>query len=393
MYEELIFSPQTLHNHASCIVECPNGDLLVCWYRGSGERSADDVKVYGSRLRDGNTVWSEPFIMADTIGFPDTNPCMIIDREERLWLFWQTIISNEWMSALAKYKTSCEYMQAAPSPIWSCEKVMHLKPGNEFLKIMARDLDRQWASCLSEAQGVELERRIKEQAYRHNLATNKLNIRLGWMTRAHPFLFRDTRDKRLIVPMYSDGFDFSLMAITDDSGATWQVSEPVVGAGNVQPSIAERRDGTLVAYFRDNGPAPKRVMQCESTDRGISWTSPYDNDLPDPGAGLEVLVLKSGRWILINNDTEHGRHSLALTVSEDEGLTWPYKLHLEHDEKGPLARSCSYPSIIQAQNGEIHATYSCSYPQTDNAKYEVKGESIKHVRLSEEWLITHMVQR
>ena len=39
---ELIFPLEHWHNHASCIVECPNGDLLVCWFHGSGERTADD---------------------------------------------------------------------------------------------------------------------------------------------------------------------------------------------------------------------------------------------------------------------------------------------------------------------------------------------------------------
>ena len=56
------------HNHAPGIVECPNGDLLVSWYRGSGERSADDVAVLGSRLTKGQSTWSEPFVMADNPG-------------------------------------------------------------------------------------------------------------------------------------------------------------------------------------------------------------------------------------------------------------------------------------------------------------------------------------
>jgi len=42
---ELIFPLERWHNHASCIVETPNGDLLVCWFHGSGERTADDEPV------------------------------------------------------------------------------------------------------------------------------------------------------------------------------------------------------------------------------------------------------------------------------------------------------------------------------------------------------------
>jgi hypothetical protein len=46
---ELIFPLEHWHNHGSCIVECPNSSLLVCWYHGSGERTADDVAVLGAR--------------------------------------------------------------------------------------------------------------------------------------------------------------------------------------------------------------------------------------------------------------------------------------------------------------------------------------------------------
>ena len=41
---ELIFPLEHWHNHGSCIVECPNGDLLVCWFHGSGERKEDEER-------------------------------------------------------------------------------------------------------------------------------------------------------------------------------------------------------------------------------------------------------------------------------------------------------------------------------------------------------------
>ena len=40
---ELVFPLHPQHNHPPAIVECENGDLLVSWYRGSGERSADSA--------------------------------------------------------------------------------------------------------------------------------------------------------------------------------------------------------------------------------------------------------------------------------------------------------------------------------------------------------------
>src|SRR5512140_12694 len=101
---ELIFPLERWHNHASCIVETPHGDLLVCWFHGSGERTADDVKIEGARLRHGTRTWSPRFVMADTPGYPDTNCAMFIDPAGRLWLLWPTILANKWESSLMKYR-------------------------------------------------------------------------------------------------------------------------------------------------------------------------------------------------------------------------------------------------------------------------------------------------
>jgi len=109
------------------------------------------------------------------------------------------------------------------------------------------------------------------------------------------------------------------MAITDDWGATWQFSEPLVGGGNIQPSIVIKSDGTLVAYMRDNGPPPKRLQYAESKDGGMSWSTVHDSHLPNPGSGADIVTLKNGHWCLVYNDTENGRYSLAVSISDDEG--------------------------------------------------------------------------
>src|SRR5262249_48916043 len=101
---EEVFPLHAEHNHASMIVELPDGDLLVCWYRGSGERTADDVRVMGARKKKGAAKWSEPFVLADTPGFPDTNPTMFVDSRQRLWFLWQIIVANEWHTAITMYR-------------------------------------------------------------------------------------------------------------------------------------------------------------------------------------------------------------------------------------------------------------------------------------------------
>ncbi len=368
-----LFPPERWHNHGSCIVELPNGDLLVCWYNGSGERTADDVKVEGMRKRKGTTRWSERFLMADTIGFPDCNPCMFVDPQGRLWLMWVAIIANQWHTALLRYQIS-DNPRGTGAPRWTHSDILILKPGEEFAEMVAKQCDEDEKRI---DQILPPERRQEGLAYlaeRRKNAADKYFRRMGWMTRVHPFVLNN---KRIIVPLYSDGFDFSIMALSDDGGRTWQASRPLISFGGVQPSLVQKRDGTLVAYMRDNGPPPQRVMRSESRDGGMTWSPVVDDDIPNPGSGLEVIRLQSGRWAMVCNDTEQGRHRLAVLLSDDEGRTWKWKRYLENDPPG--AGSYSYPSIIQAKDGTLHVTYSWSQPG--------KGSCIKYAHFNEQWVL------
>jgi predicted neuraminidase len=386
---ELIFPPEHWHNHGSCIVECPSGDLLVCWFHGSGERQADDVKVEGARLRKGAKQWSPRFTMADTPGYPDTNCCMFIDPRQRLWLLWPTILANEWHTALMKYRIASQYDGDGP-PKWEVSEVLHVTPGPEFEQAVTRAMARVEAGFEARADATPADRQRQLWAYVTSVrkqASDKLSRRLGWMTRAHPFVFDESR---LIVPLYSDGFSFSLMAYTDDWGATWKTGTPLVGAGNIQPSIVKRRDGSLYTLMRDNGPPPKRLHASESRDRGATWSPVVDSDVPNPGSGAEVIGLRGGRWALIYNDTEQGRHSLAVALSDDEGKSWKWKRHLEHEPPGPEAGRYHYPSIIQAKDGSLHASYS-HHVGEKGAPKDAEGmpmnKSIKHAHFNEEWVM------
>ena len=107
---ELIFPVQEKHVHGSSVVETPDGDLIAAWFYGSGERSANDVLIQGARLRKGDTSWSEVFTMADTPGFPDCNPVLFVDSQERLWLFWIAVLANGWQNSLLKYRRASNFI-------------------------------------------------------------------------------------------------------------------------------------------------------------------------------------------------------------------------------------------------------------------------------------------
>ena len=371
-HSELIFPAESWHNHGSCIVESPNNDLIVCWFHGSGERKSDDVVILGAKRDHATGTWSRPFPMADTPGFPDTNCCMIIDPEKRLWLFWPTIQANLWESALMNYKISADYQKPGAAPDWEVEKVLHMKPGTEFPNTVRRKTADYLSNRILDAREIELATHNFQQA------DDKLTRRLGWFTRAHPYI---TPEGRMLVGLYSDGFSFSAVAYTDNWGTSWQFSDPIIGGGNIQPSFARKKDGTLVTYMRDNGPAPKRVHVSESKDQGETWGSVYDHPvLKNPGAGLELMNLKDGRFLAIYNDLELGRHSLAVSISDDEGQTYRWTRHLENDQ--PDGGRYHYPSIIQAEDNSLHATYS--YFVKNEQGEEVK--SIKYARFNLDWV-------
>ncbi len=330
---ELIIPQEKWHNHASCIVELPNGDLLTVWYHGSGERQADDVIVEAARKIKGERTWRPRFLIADTPGFPDANPAIFLDVKQRLWLLWPVIVANEWHTALMKYKISSDYQNPSRPPRWETSDVLLIKP------------------------------EIPDRP-------DKYFARMGWMTRAHPVTLPSGR---IIVPLYSDGFSFSIMALSDDGGETWKASAPLVGKGNIQPSVVRKKDGTLAAYMRDNGPPPKRIHLSYSSDDGMTWSPPVDSDLPNPGSGCEVIRLSNGYWALAYNDTERGRNSLAVSLSDDEGKTWKWTRHLEKQETGQF----HYPSIMQSRDGLLHVSYSY---------FTAEGQSIKHAVFNIEWV-------
>src|SRR2546422_4692987 len=125
---ELIFPPEKWHNHSSSVVELPNGDLLVVWFHGSGERTADDVLIRGARWNRATGKWTAPFVMADAPGFPETNPVLFLDSRQRLFFLWPLIVAHKWETALMKYRISTDFQQASGPPKWEFQDNIVLMP-------------------------------------------------------------------------------------------------------------------------------------------------------------------------------------------------------------------------------------------------------------------------
>lgn len=361
----LIFPLQEKHVHSSSIVELPNGDFLTCWFEGSGERTANDVVVNGSRLIKGESQWSKPFLMADSPGQPDCNPMLFLNNSGKLFLIWIVVQANRWEASILKVRTTTDYFTEG-APNWEWQDIILMKPGEEFAKRVKEQFNRSGREDLAWAEyALPYEEMIIEAA------KEPKKRETGWMTRAHPTILDNGK---ILLPLYSDGFNFGLIAISEDDGQTWKSSLPIVGRGLNQPSLVVRNDGSIDAYMRDDGDEPGKIMISHSDDEGYSWSYAQKSDIPNPGASIEVIKLSSGNWLLVYNDFDDGRYSIAAAISDDEGKSWKWKRTLENIKGG----SFSYPSVIQAEDGRIHLTYT--YRLSDTQK------SIKYVSFDEEWI-------
>jgi len=101
------------------------------------------------------------------------------------------------------------------------------------------------------------------------LSNSKLNQRLGWMTANQPIQLQS--GERLL-PLYSDRFVASIMAISDDGGNSWKASQPLVSYGSIQPTVLERSNGHVVAMMRENG-VHKRIRYSVSDNQGRNWST------------------------------------------------------------------------------------------------------------------------
>lgn len=345
-YSTLIFPMQEKHVHASSIVALPNGDFLCVWFYGSGERTSDDVKLMGARLEKGKTTWSEPFLMADTPNIPDCNPVLFLNHEKKLFLVWIAVQANKWEQSVLRFRTSTDYLKSGP-PTWTWQDNILLKPDDNFAKEVAQRLKEAPPSTAGWAGYAP-----KYDESIISASNDPVKRSFGWMTRIKPLLLPNNR---IVLPLYSDGFNMSMMAISDDDGTTWRPSLPLVGRGPIQPSVVKKKNGNLFAFMRDSGDDPARVHMSESKDNGETWQVSTKTTIPNT-ASVELLVLQDGRWAFLGNDIDDGRYRIGLFISDDEGKTWKWKTYLEKVE--PNKGSFSYPSLIQTADGLLHITYS-----------------------------------
>lgn len=280
--------------HASTIVETAPGEFLAAWFGGTRE-GAKDVAIWGSRLKDGQ--WSAPVELAREPGYSTYNPVLFHAKDKTLWLYYKFGLSpSTWNAARRR----------------------------------SNDGGRTWSEIERLPAGI------------YGPIKNK------------PYLMADGT----ILSGTSIETDYAWSAWVErssDNGNTWTKTGPIVfpteAKGIIQPTIVPIGKNLLRMYMRSTTKIGF-VTYSDSRDGGKTWSSAKITNLPNPNSGTDALTLKDGRVVLIYNHTPKGRSPLNIAVSKD-GDKWSEPIVLE-SEPGEY----SYPAIIQAADGSIHATWT-----------------------------------
>jgi predicted neuraminidase len=293
--------------HASTIVETRDG-LLAAWFGGT-EEGNPDVGIWVSRRGEGG--WSAPVEVAngrqpDGTRHPCWNPVLFQPSRGPLLLFYKV----------------------GPSP-------------REWWGLARTSLNegRSWSDAIRLPDGILGPIRAKPvELPGGDLLAGSSTEDTGWVVHMERWTPGDLA-----------------------SPAAWRKSGPLNDAKEfeaIQPTILAHSPARLQALCRSR---QKVVTELWSEDGGATWGRMMATALPNPSAGIDALRLQDGRFLLVYNPTASGRDRLEIAVSAD-GKAWRRGVVLE-DSPGEH----SYPAMIQARDGRVHATYTW------------KRERIKHV--------------
>jgi predicted neuraminidase len=299
---EFVASPMPVPScHASTVVELRDGRVMAAWFGGAGE-GKPDVAIWGAVRENGR--WNAPAVLVREPAIPTYNPVLFHSAAGVLWL----------------------YYKFGPNPSeWTAGR---LSSGDE---------GRTWS------------------------APEHLPAGIYGPIRAKPLVLDDgTIVSGTSVESY--GSWACWIERSTDDGRTWTRHGPVTVAGTtpprpgidsgiIQPVVVPMGGRRLRFYARATADIG-RICVAESPDGGVTWTSARSTDLPNPNAGIDVVRLKDGRFVMAYNHTSSGRTPLNLAVSSD-GERWAM-FHALETEPGEY----SYPAMIQGRDGNLRITYT-----------------------------------
>ena len=146
-----------------------------------------------------------------------------------------------------------------------------------------------------------------------------------------------------------------------DLGRSWERGAALPGSDvfdAIQPTLLAYPSGRIQLLARSR---QGRIVESWSENGGLNWSTLVASKLANPNSGIDTVMLRDGRALLVYNPTRFRRSPLRVAISSD-GAHWRDVLTLEEGWG-----EYSYPAVIQTADGLVHITYTW------------KRERIKHV--------------
>lgn len=285
-------------SHASTICES-NGALLAAWFGGTREKALD-VGIWFAR-NDGQG-WTEPVELANGRD----------DRKRVQYACWNPVLFQPRIGpVLLFYK-----MGPSPSSWWGMLKT-------------SPDGGQSWFN-----ESKRLPRKILGPIKNKPVELDDGTLLCGSSTESGGWRVHLERTKNL--------------------GKSWSRTPPLNSAmelSAIQPTILKWKDGRLQILCRTK---QQKIFESWSGDLGLTWSRFLPTQLPNPNSGIDAVMLRDGRALLVYNHAMEGREVLNVAVSRD-GKRWDAVLVLE---KGEAKSEFSYPAVIQTADGLAHVTYT-----------------------------------
>jgi formylglycine-generating enzyme required for sulfatase activity len=324
------------HNHDPAIVECPNGDLLACWYTCADE-GARELAQAASRLRWPRLDWEPASPFWDAPDRNDHAPAMWFDGKNAIYHFTGVGADGGRGRMAMVMRTSKDSGETWPRP----------------------------RAILPDFTGGH---QLSEPVFR-------------------------MRDGTIVLTV--DGRDTLWMS--RDEALTW--TNPGGDILGIHAGVTQLQDGSIFALSRSNGDREKMPISI-SRDRGKTFTYTLSEFTPIGGGQRLVLLrlnegplffasfATEGDGIDITDSTGQKRkiRGLFAAVSEDEGKTWPHKRLVSDDGPGRTVECTDGGAITLSAHSSEYRGYLAVCQSSDGLIHLISSRN--HYAFNLKWLKT-----
>jgi hypothetical protein len=149
----------------------------------------------------------------------------------------------------------------------------------------------------------------------------------------------------------------------------------------LEPSLYQQRDGTLVMVFRDQNSSYRKMVSL-SHDRGETWTEPTVTNIPDARVKQSAGNLPDGTAYLAGNPTGAKRRYPLVAMFSDDGIRFDKALLLRaggsdlQPQRYPgkaKTLGYSYPKSM-VYNGRLYVAYATNKEDVECTIINIKTE-------------------